>query len=234
MINDLRFAIRQLRKSPGFTFVAILTLALCIGANSAIFSVINAVLLRPLPYPDPDRLMIVTESDAEMPSISVSFPDYLDWKKENTIFENIAIARRETYNLSGLKGRAAGADSRRGRDCQLLSSDRAEAADRPRFHRGRRPHGRAGPGGNQRPALATNFPARPGGDRSHTQFRRRALHRDRRDAAADVFAAQSGSLVSPEKARDRAGLDDAREPSRVVWLGRGSSRASRSKRPVPR
>ena len=66
---------------------------------------INAVLLRPLPYPDPDRLMIVTESDAEMPSISVSFPDYLDWKKENTVFENIAVARGKTYNLSGLEGR---------------------------------------------------------------------------------------------------------------------------------
>ena len=104
-MNDLRFAFRQLRKSPGFTFVAIVTLGLCIGANTAIFSVINAVLLRPLPYPDPDRLMIVSESDANQPSISVSLPDYLDWKKENTVFENIAISRRETYNLSGLQGR---------------------------------------------------------------------------------------------------------------------------------
>ena len=105
MINDFRFAFRQLRKSPGFTFVAILTLALCIGANSAIFSVINAVLLRPLPYPEPDRLVIVTESDADQPGISVSYPDYLDWKKENTVFDNIAVSRRETYNLSGLEGR---------------------------------------------------------------------------------------------------------------------------------
>ncbi|HEY3662300.1 MAG TPA: ABC transporter permease [Chthoniobacterales bacterium] len=104
MLNDLRFAFRQLRKSPGFTFVAILTLALCIGANCSIFSVINAVLLRPLPYPDPDRLVILTESDADQPAISVSYPDYLDWKKENTVFETLAVARRESLNLSGLQG----------------------------------------------------------------------------------------------------------------------------------
>ncbi len=104
-MTDLRFALRQLRKSPGFTFVAVLTLALGIGANTAIFSVIYAVLLRPLPYPNPDQLAIVTESDASQPQISVSFPDYLDWKRENTTFEEIALSRRESFNLSGLEGR---------------------------------------------------------------------------------------------------------------------------------
>ena len=106
MINDFRFAFRQLRKSPGFTFVAILTLALCIGANSAIFSVINAVLLRPLPYPEPDRLVIVTEVGGGTTEISVSYPDYLDWKKDNRAFAELAVTRRESYNLSGLPGRA--------------------------------------------------------------------------------------------------------------------------------
>jgi len=106
MLSDLRFALRQLRKTPGFTFIAILTLALGIGANTAIFSVIYAVLLRPLPYPNADRLAILTETDSNQPQISVSFPDYVDWKRDNTTFDEIAISRRESFNLSGLQGRA--------------------------------------------------------------------------------------------------------------------------------
>jgi putative ABC transport system permease protein len=105
-MNDLRFALRQLRKSPGFTLIAVLTLALGIGANTAIFSVIYAVLLQPLPYPEGDRLMILTETDSNQPQISVAYPDYVDWKRDNTVFENIALSRRESFNLSGLPGRA--------------------------------------------------------------------------------------------------------------------------------
>jgi putative ABC transport system permease protein len=105
-MNDLRFALRQLRKTPGFTFIAVLTLALGIGANTAIFSVIYAVLLQPLPYPDGDRIVVLTETNTNMPQISVSYPDYVDWKRDNTVFENIAVSRRESYNLSRLEGRA--------------------------------------------------------------------------------------------------------------------------------
>lgn len=104
-MNNLRFALRQLRKSPGFTCIAVLTLALGIGANSSIFSVVNAVLLRPLPYPNSERLLIINESDANQPNISVSFPDYSDWRRDNTVFEHLAASRRESYNLSGLEGR---------------------------------------------------------------------------------------------------------------------------------
>ena len=104
-MKDLRFAFRQLRKTPGFTFIAVLTLALGIGANTAIFSVIYAVLLQPLPYPEADRIIVVTESDANQPQISVSYPDYVDYRRDNTVFEHLAISRRESFNLSGLEGR---------------------------------------------------------------------------------------------------------------------------------
>jgi putative ABC transport system permease protein len=106
-MNDLRYALRQLRKSPGFTLIAVLTLALGIGANTAIFSVINTVLLRPLPYPEADRIVSLNESDATQSSISINWLDYLDWKRENTVFQELAIARRESFNLSDVTGRDA-------------------------------------------------------------------------------------------------------------------------------
>jgi putative ABC transport system permease protein len=105
-MNDLRYALRQLRKSPGFTLIAVLTLALGIGANTAIFSVIYAVLLQPLPYPEANKLVILTETSANQPQISVSYQNYVDWKRDNTVFEHLAVARRESFNLSGLEGRA--------------------------------------------------------------------------------------------------------------------------------
>ncbi len=103
-MNEFRHALRQFLKSPGFAIIAILTLGLGIGANTAIFSVVNAVLLRPLPYPEADRLVILNETSAGQPEISVSYPDYLDWRRDNTVFDHLAVARRESYNLSGLTG----------------------------------------------------------------------------------------------------------------------------------
>lgn len=103
-MSDFRFALRQLTKSPGFSAIAILTLALGIGVNTAIFSVINAVLLAPLPYPQADRIMTLNEFSGGTNS-AVAFPDYLDWRRDNTVFEALAISRRESRNLSGIEGR---------------------------------------------------------------------------------------------------------------------------------
>src|SRR6059036_3202349 len=104
-MNHLTFALRQLRQSPGFTFVAVLTLALGIGANTAIFSIVNAVLLRPLPYPDADRIMVLNESSGPGQDYSVALPDYFDWQKENKVFEHLAATHKESRNLSGIAGR---------------------------------------------------------------------------------------------------------------------------------
>lgn len=102
MIADLRLALRQLFKSPGFAFVAVATLALCIGANSAIFSVINAVLLRPLPYPDSERLAVVNNSypGIGLDRAGVSIPDYLDRMERAPSIEDGALFTYESYNLA--------------------------------------------------------------------------------------------------------------------------------------
>src|SRR5882724_4981521 len=105
MLDDVRYAFRQLIKNPAFSAVAILTLALGIGANTAIFSIVNAVLLRPLPYPDADRIMVLNESSGPGQDYSVALPDYFDWQKDNTVFEHLAATHKESRNLSGIPGR---------------------------------------------------------------------------------------------------------------------------------
>src|SRR5438445_6081046 len=105
LLQDLRYALRMLAKQPGFTAIAVLTLALGIGANTAIFSVINAVLLRPLPYPNAGRIMVLNESSGPGQDFSVALPDYFDWQKESKIFEHLACTHKESRNLSVITGR---------------------------------------------------------------------------------------------------------------------------------
>ena len=104
-MSNLRLAFRQLVKNPAFSSIAIATLALGIGANTAIFSIVNAVLLRPLPYPDADRIMVLNESSGPGQDYSVALPDYFDWRNDNTVFEHLAATHKESRNLSGVSGR---------------------------------------------------------------------------------------------------------------------------------
>ena len=103
--QDLRYGVRMLMKRPGFTLIAIITLALGIGANTTIFSVINSLLLKPIPFPDADRLALVWEMQINDPSSRniVSAPNYQDWQRQNDVFANMAIfdSAGKGYNLSG-------------------------------------------------------------------------------------------------------------------------------------
>jgi len=101
LIQDTRYGLRVLARSPGFTAVALLALALGIGANTAIFSVVNGVLLRPLPYPEPGRLMKIYEKTADFSQSSVSYPDFLDWQGEVRSFAGMAAYRRNDFNFTG-------------------------------------------------------------------------------------------------------------------------------------
>ena len=100
LIQDLRFGLRLLRKNPGFTAVAVFTLALSIGANAAIFDVVNAVLLKPLPYNEPDRIVRVFESHPRRPTFPISPANFLDYRERNDVFEDFATFARRDLDLS--------------------------------------------------------------------------------------------------------------------------------------
>ena len=101
LIQDIRYGVRMMLKNPGITFVVILALALGIGANTAIFSVVNAVLLRPLPYDQSDQLVFVHERNPAIEEMSISYPNFTDWRNQNQVFEGIGVYNRGSYNLTG-------------------------------------------------------------------------------------------------------------------------------------
>src|SRR5580658_10223085 len=99
--QDVRYGLRVLLKNPGFTAIAVLTLALGIGANTALFSVVNGVLLNPLPYPNPDRLVAVYANTDSTGLSSISYPNFEDWQRDNHSFSALGAFRTEEYNLTG-------------------------------------------------------------------------------------------------------------------------------------
>src|SRR5687768_14156444 len=115
-LQDVRYAVRMLFKSRAFAAIAVLTLALGIGANTALFSVVNGVLLNPLPFQNPDELYAVYTKTSNFDRGSISYPNFLDWQKENRTFVSLSAFRTDDYNLTGsgqperLQGRQISAD----------------------------------------------------------------------------------------------------------------------------
>ncbi|MCU1273595.1 MAG: macrolide transporter ATP-binding/permease protein [Bryobacterales bacterium] len=101
LLTDLRYAARILAQNPGFGLIAVLALALGTGATTAMFSVVNAVLLRPLPYPEPDRLAWAAVSFPRMGLEFMLGPDYLEWSQQNHVFENLTAFDSTSCDLTG-------------------------------------------------------------------------------------------------------------------------------------
>jgi macrolide transport system ATP-binding/permease protein len=124
VVQDVRFAVRQLTKNRGFALTAILVLMLGIGASAAIFGFVDAALVKPLPYRDPTRLVGVTESTAQIPRANLSIPDYLDWKRLNSVFSSLEVYGGRGQMLSTATG------------TQLVSGARVSARYSSAYHRG--------------------------------------------------------------------------------------------------
>lgn len=97
----LRHSVRSLLKSPGYSATAVLTLGLAIGASTAIFTMVDGLLLRPLPYPEAERLLFIQESEPQVPEMSVAYPNYEDYARRNRVFESMGVYNRGSYNLTG-------------------------------------------------------------------------------------------------------------------------------------
>ena len=118
---DIRLAWRGLRARPGFALVAILTLALGIGANTAVFTVVYGVLLAPLPFADPSRVVVLLESKPSFPILSVSYQNYVDWRDRSKSFDTVAAFRSTSLTITG-----AGDPERL--PAKMITSDTAQSA----------------------------------------------------------------------------------------------------------
>ena len=185
LVSDVRYAVRSLQRTPSFALAVVAVLALGIGANTAIFSILNAVLLRPLPFPEPDRLVRLFHVPPQatfpgMARFSLSPANFYDWQRDARSFERMAIYRFRQFTLTG----AARRSHHGGRGGRGLLRDRGHAAGARAAFPPRRRH----PGGRAWSILSHGFwksalRRRARRRRPHAEARRRAVHDRRRDAA---------------------------------------------------
>ena len=173
--SDVKYAARLLARSPGFTAVAIVSLALGVGANTTIFSLLNAFLLQPLPGREPARLATVYTSDYSGPLYSASaYPDYLDFRSGSRAFEGLAAFGMQAAAVHGREREPA--HPRPARERQLLRSARAARRLRPHDPPGRGDGRPASGRGPERLVLAQPLRGGPGRRRPHGRPQRKALH----------------------------------------------------------
>ncbi len=135
-VDDLRYAFRQMMKSPGFAAVAIITLALGIGANTAVFSVIDAVMLRPLPYDRPETLIDAQSAGTQNPQASsVSYPDFFDWRAQNRTLDHLVSYHDNSFHAD--RSGAAAACGWRDRLLGPAANPGRKSGTGPRLHRRR-------------------------------------------------------------------------------------------------
>ena len=203
--QDLRYSLRTLLASPGFTAVIVLTLALSIGANSAIFSVVDGVLLKPLPYPQPDRIVRVFFSNASYPKFRLNPFDFRDFRARNRSFASLAAFTRRDLQLSG-----AGDPERipaMVTTAGYFAVLGLEPGARPRIRACRRAAQRAR-GDPERPAVAPPLRRRPRDSRQSRDLRCAALHGGGRDACGRRASRQRPQSAAP--GRDCGRLDSLR------------------------
>ena len=213
VLRDIRHSIRGLRRSPGFALAVLLTLALGIGGNTAIFSVVDQVLLRPLPYPDGDRIVRIYESRLDRPATStsptrfsngVSPANWLDWQQQSRTISSMGIWFDVARTLTGL-----GEPERLNGQVRLvgvLQGARRRTAARPRGDRGRRQAECSGSRSSQSQPVAPSFQWRLERHRPGGSARRHACHGHWRDAARIPLHLSGHRLLGGLRPRPNAAL----------------------------
>ena len=180
LLQDIQYGVRMVAKSPGFAAIAILTLALGIGANTALFSVVNGVLLNPLPYRQPDRLVAIYAKSKEFSHYSISYPNFLDWARGQRSFSSLAAFREDRLQPDG-HGRARAREGGNGLRGFLLRA-RRESRSGPSASSGGGSTGRTASGADQRRILEAEIRILAGRGRENADAQRSRLHRGWRDS----------------------------------------------------